>query len=97
MRPSGGASLPVRFTKDAAVIDAACTVVGITEHLISLELIDHPAVPNLGAIVEFEIAGRGYRSTVQHTGLGGFTVLRPRELDHVADGTVAGVASVDHP
>lgn len=84
MDASGGTVVRVHYTKDAAVIDAPCTIVGVTEHLISLHLDTDEPVPNLGAMVDLDVAGRSYRSTVQHTEHGAFTVLRPRELEHLA-------------
>lgn len=82
---SGGSAVVVRFASEGAAIDARPTVVDVTEHLIVLEMPadarGHVALPTLGAMVELEIGRRTYRSTVQHTVAGGFTVLRPRELD----------------
>ena len=78
---AGGHEVSATYTKDGAVISARCTVAGITEHLIVLDLDDDATVPSLGTIVDLMVGTRVYRSTVQLTGRSTFTVLRPRELE----------------
>lgn len=81
---AGGSELLATYSKDGAVIAAACTVTGITEHLIVLDPVDEVSVPVLGTMVELMVGPRLYRSTVQHTASGTFTVLRPRELEDLS-------------